>query len=307
MSVDDSDILRAEVDRRTFVTTTVATGALVAAGAFTAALLNRGTLSPSVPLPGDGLLARSTPSVPSEDPTHELWEGVPALRVDLYPQAMTPPMLTHSTIPWLGVRALHDTETIAFHISWQDNEVDDIEAMARFRDAVAVQLPVVTGSNPPITMGGPGQGVHIIQWKASWQADIDHGRRTVRHAFPHGFNDVYPELLMSAEEAQVFYPGLHVANPIAVGGKDQPVEEAYAEGFGSLVTSPRQQAVGRGIRLAEGWAVVIGIPLAGDATHADLSVGDVTQVAFAAWNGADRNRGSRKHWGNWVELRLEGG
>jgi hypothetical protein len=53
--------------------------------------------------------------------------------------------------------------------------------------------------------------------------------------------------------------------------------------------------------------VTIARPLQEGAGRNNLEVGKKTYVAFAVWDGADRQTGSRKMRSGWVPLFLEGG
>lgn len=170
---------------------------------------------------------------------------------------------------------------------------------------MAIQLPVLADATTAFTMGGPGSPAHILHWKASWQADIDLGQRTVRDAFPNGFNDWIPEQLMDPEAARVFYPGLAAGNPMSATDKASPVEELIAEGFGTLTHQATQRAAGRGVFADGTWRVAMQMPMTGGETTATLTPGAVTQVGFAVWNGEKQNRGARKHYAPWVPLTIE--
>jgi len=240
--------------------------------------------------------------VPGGDPEAGEWDVKP-FDVAVTPQNITTPMLAEASVDAVRVRSLHNGTDIAFLLEWADSERDDLEAVGRFRDAVAVQLPIDPAAS--FTMGGAGTPVHILHWKASWQADVDLGQRTVRDAFPNGFNDWIPEELMDPAAARVFYPGLAAGNPMSAVGKASPVEELVAEGFGTLTHQAEQRATGRGVFADGRWRVALQVPMAGGGTTATLVPGTVSQAAFAVWNGAGQNRGARKHYAAWVPFTIE--
>jgi hypothetical protein len=240
-----------------------------------------------------------------DDPADAAWISRSPATVTLLPQNMTTPMLAEQTIQEIQLRVLHNASEIAFHLEWEDDDLNDLDAMGQFRDSVAVQLPVNGDRNTPITMGGPGMPFHILHWKASWQRQQEHGPRQVRDAFPHAVNEVTPEDVLGEEAARVVYPALYVGNPAAARDRGSAVEELVAEGFGTVTTHERQRAAGRGV-LADGrWRVVIQMPMTGDDRQPTLRRGATTQVALAAWDGGHGNRGARKHWSNWVAMDVE--
>jgi hypothetical protein len=279
----------------------------MAAGTITAGAIGIGVWAATRDRLADRLVSHRRPDpLPVEDPGAEAWSEVAPFEVRLQPQRITPPTLAEPSIASVLVRSLHDGSWIAFHLEWGDETKDELETMARFRDAVAVQLPAAPGAPPSVTMGAPDSPVHILHWKASWQADVDTGRKSVKDAFPNAFNDVVPEGLMGDEAARVFYPGIQVGNPLSQLERGTPVEELVAEGFGSLTTQEEQRAVGRGIFADGRWRVVIAVPMQGGEAQATLEPGGRTSVAFAVWNGGAGNRGARKHWGDWTPIEIEG-
>ena len=252
----------------------------------------------------DQLVSRFTEgSPPSADPDDERWGEIPVFEVPLTPQQMATPMLSSLDVPSLGVRSLNNGAEIAFLLEWDDPDLSDIDAMARFHDAVAVELPTTT-ELPAASMGQAGSPVHIVQWRASWQADIDRGRQTVEDAFPNMYPGVRPETLMLPEDAAVFYPGVYVGNPQSSRVRHQPVEELTAVGFGSLADMDERRAVGKGVHTGSGWKVALGTAMLGG--QGRFAGSPKTKVAFAAWSGSKDNRGARKQWADWSDLRIEG-
>jgi hypothetical protein len=248
--------------------------------------------------------ARHVPVIP-EDPSDAAWIGIGPVAVALLPQQMVPPMLAEGSIREVRLRALHDGRDIAFHLAWEDDAADDVNAMDRFTDAVAVQLPLVDDGTTPVLMGAAGKPVHILHWKASWDREIRDGPRQVRDAFPYAVNELPPERVLGEEGARVVYPARYVGNLAASRDRASSVEELVAEGFGTLTTHERQRASGRGVLEHGRWRVVIRLPMAGDAGQVTLEPGAVHSFALAAWDGGRSNRGARKHWSDWRQLHVE--
>jgi hypothetical protein len=255
--------------------------------------------------PVDALVAGFRPTVPL-DPLDPAWASRPPVAVPLLPQQMATPMLEVQTVEQVWLRVLHDGNEIAFHLEWEDDDVNDVDAMGLFRDSVAVQLPVDAENGAPITMGGPGRPVHILHWKASWQREVLHGPRRLRDAFPYAVNELTPEDMMGIDQATVYYPARYVGNLHAALERTTPVEELVAEGFGTLTTHDEQRAQGEGLAIDGRWFIVIRLPMTGADRQASIRPGRATQVALAAWDGGHGNRGGRKHWSNWVPMDVEG-
>jgi len=246
--------------------------------------------------------------LPVLDPASSVWTRRSAFNVTMLVQNMATPHASALAVPTLKVRALHNGTQIAFHIEWSDNSKDELSGLARFHDAVAVQLAadVAKEATTGVTMGVVDNPVHILQWKASWQSDIDSGQKTSKDIWPNIYNDVRPEQLMPVDQAKNWYPGWAVGNPLSQRDKKSPVEELVAVGFGTLTTHKEQEAVGKGIHDRNRWRVVISMPMKGNgANKAQVTPGQTRQIAFAVWNGGEGQRGSRKQYALWVPMEVE--
>lgn len=300
-----------KVSRRAVVA--AGAGALLAAAAAGTWLVKRSQGTPAKALKA----ARVKGDLPVTDPDSAMWKQAPKFLVQVTPQRMTSPWLQEATLDHIFVRALFNGQQLGFLLEWGDEKPDPLEAVDTFRDAVAVMLPMFPDPDPaklpPIIMGAAGKPVYILHWKASWQKDIDEGFQGVEKSFANWFNDVYPghpdleRLGMDQEAAKVFYPGLAAGNLLSQRQRTTPVEELVAEQFGTLTPLPEQRAQGRGVFAGGRWKVSIGVPAAG-ADVPTLKPGQTVPVAFAVWDGAHQQRGSRKHHiPDWIPLSLPGG
>jgi hypothetical protein len=234
--------------------------------------------------------------------------------VSLLPQQIVAPQLRTASIDEIVVRALFNGEQLAVQAEWSDAEPDTIESTARFRDSMAVMLPLdpAAGTVPPILMGAPGAPVRILHWKASWQVDRTRGFQDVDSAYPGWFNDVYPghpELAargLTDEVANAYYVARAAGNPLSLRDRASSVEDLVAEGYGTLTTRPQQAARGHGVHSRRGWRVAIELP-AGDADGPRLQPGGRLPIAFAVWDGSVRQVGGRKHYTDWITIDLPAG
>jgi hypothetical protein len=243
-------------------------------------------------------------TLPVDAPGSSAWDQAEAVKVLLKPQQLVAPMLGTLGAGDITVRALHDGTDLGLRVSWGDEEVDDLVGLARFQDALAIQIPAALAAQPPpITMGGVGTPVHLLQWRATWQRDIDEGRAGIETLFPRAVHDVTPDDLLGAR-AVVYYPGRAVGNPMSALKRSSPIEEAVAEGFGSVTTLAKQTARGKGVHEDGEWRVSVGLPMARGASGQPLEPGSRWPVAFALWLGSNGNRGSRKQYADWLELEI---
>jgi DMSO reductase family type II enzyme heme b subunit len=257
---------------------------------------------------GPQLVAVTVPGTnPIVDPDARLWQQAPAVEVTMLPQTIVVPQKPDAAVRQLKVQAIHNTNWLAFRIEWADPTRSDRIVLDNFGDQVAVELPVDPhGPVPSPMMGNPGGRVNIMQWRAAFQHDIDHGPPTVQSLYPNAWADVYPDQVLSAADARAYTGALGVENPIS-RAVASPVLDQMAEGWGTMTVKPEQYAVGWGVWKDGRWAVVIARPLVSDDMAGPrLSLGDRTVAAFAVWEGGNREVGSRKSWSTWVPLVIGG-
>jgi len=243
----------------------------------------------------------------TEDPTDAAWKNVPAFRADLILQDLVEPRLLVPSTASVEVRAMTDGSWIAFRLAWSDSTADDLPGSARFSDACAVQFPAATGPDLPAPqMGEADRAVEIAYWRASWQASVNGRPDEIRSLYPNAHPDHYPFEATSlapgsevAREAELRYaPARALENPME-GPRERAVEDLVADGPGTLRSAAEKRATGSGVRTEIGWAVVIARPA--PAGFADRGRGT---IAFAVWDGARDETGSRKMRTGWVSLVL---
>lgn len=246
---------------------------------------------------------------PMGDPTAAFWGQVPVLKVTTMPQTVVLPHNPQPAIDALQVRAAHNGQWLGFLLEWQDPTLSDRILVSEFGDQVAIELPIsyVAGGKAPLPnpmMGNPGGRVSLIQWRATLQHDLDHGEPQVRDLFPYAWDDIYPDQVLRPTDAQPYTGALGLGNPIS-RPHPSPVLDQMAEGWGSTTVKPQQHADGRGLWQNGVWRVAITHPLGTESENDPrLGPGVETVVAFAVWDGGNREVGSRKAWAMWVPLRL---
>ncbi len=242
------------------------------------------------------------------DPGDTIWKKAPVYTAALLQQDMVEPRLLEQSTGKVEVQAITDGKGIVFRLQWIDASKDDLPGVGRFSDACAVQLPAqVQGDMPAPQMGESGKGVEITYWRAFWQSAVDGREDTIKALYPGAAVDHYPfeaAPLEKGSEAQReaekrYAPARALENPMA-GPRKSPVQDLVAEGPGTIRPAPETRSSGRGVRTADGWAVVLQRPL-----PAGLGLGGRSQVAFAVWEGGHLEAGSRKMRSVWVPLALE--
>jgi Ethylbenzene dehydrogenase len=287
--------------RKDLLVTAGVGGATVATigGTLTALALTQTSAQGVLVIRSAGRAARS-----AAHPDDAAWRGVPEIRVPLLPQQLIPPSLDAAGVASLAVRAMHDDTTLAFRLAWDDPSLDDLDGVRKYHDAVAVMLPTAPGAAPAITMGAAGIPVHILQWRATWQRDLD-GKTGVDQIYPRVVHDVMPDDVLSPEVAADYWVGRKAGNPLSQTRRTTPIEQVVAEGFGTTTHLPRTDAAGAGVHDGSGWKVAITVPRERPDAGEALAGGREWHVAFAVWLGDRENRGGRKHYADWVPLRIE--
>ncbi|MCS7007641.1 MAG: ethylbenzene dehydrogenase-related protein [Thermoleophilia bacterium] len=256
---------------------------------------------------GEPIVARYVEGeLPAEDPRSPTWREARRARVPLAPQQLVQPYLERGGVSELDVRALASGSEVALLLEWEDEAVDDLDGIRRYHDAVAVQLPTRAGRTPPLTMGAPEAPVHILQWRATWQRDLDSGGKTgVDQIYPEVVHDVMPDDVLPPETAQLYWVAREAGNPLSKAVRSTPVEEVAAAGFGTVTHLPNQLARGRGVHADGRWHVALAVPSARAGVGEALAPGTTWPIAFAVWLGSEENRGGRKHVSTWHTLAIE--
>lgn len=219
-----------------------------------------------------------------EEPEDPAWEKIPPMTLPLSGQVFTRPVWPEPTVRALVVRSVHDGKRISFSFEWQDNTKNDKLTPGTFRDGLAVGLPL--GDAPAFfCMGQLDHYINIWHWKADWQSDVDRraarakekGRRGVRRF------EVIPRRASSVEDL--------------IGG-----------GFSTLTSKRDQGRIQGQARWNRGvWQVVMTRELEseGKENEARLEPGRLQAIAFAVWNGENRERNGQKAVAPWFQLTID--
>jgi hypothetical protein len=244
-----------------------------------------------------------------------MWTEAAPVPVPLSAQQVALPQLTGASIQSVNVRALHNGSQLALLLEWADDTQDSqMIRVQDFRDAVAVQFPLVEGP-PFFCMGQAGGDVNIWHWKADWQADIT-ARQDMETIYPDMHVDSYPfadpSLGLLAGPADYtdpnYLPALAAGNLFAIGSRSSPVEDLVAGGFGTMTsqTAEEQNVQGFGSWADGLWQVIFLRELASPESHdVVFSPSRVYPLAFAVWDGSNGERDGRKSTSQWISLQFE--
>lgn len=259
------------------------------------------------PVEATEVIAVSVSNFPST-PGDKTWDAAPEYVAKLIPQDLVEPRLAEPSTPEVRVQALTNGLEIAFRLHWLDPDQNDVERPGSFVDACAVQVPVTLLPNPPAPqMGEAGGKVQIVYWRADWQAWVNGRGDSIKDIYPNAEVTHYPFQATSLpngspeqkEMAQRYAPAAAVGNR-RQGPRQSAVESLIAEGPGTLAPNPAIAVRGRGERTKDGWVVMMVRPL-----PEGLAPKTRTSVAFAVWQGANKEAGARKMRSGWAPLTVQ--
>jgi DMSO reductase family type II enzyme heme b subunit len=257
-------------------------------------------------VPATEVIAVSAVQLPA-GPADAAWDSAPEYIAKLIPQDLVEPRLSQASTPEVRVQAMTNGREVAFRLRWVDPTQNDTETPGQFVDACAVQVPAKLMPNPPAPqMGEAAGGVQIAYWRADWQAWVNGRADTIKSIYPNAEITHYPfqasSLAPGSPEQQEMAKRFAPAD--AVGNRRQSprtssVESLLAEGPGTLAQNPAVAVKGNGVRTKDGWAVMIVRALPDG-----LAPKARTSVAFAVWQGSNKEAGARKMRSGWAPLAL---
>ncbi len=224
------------------------------------------------------------PSYPSD----KAWEALAPIPIPLSGQIITRPVWPEPSSKVISVRSIHNGKDISFLVEWQDATKNERLTPGVFRDGAAVALPL--GDAPAFfCMGQLDHYVNIWHWKADWQSDVD--RRAAR-----------------AKEKKRKRRGIRRFEVIP--RRSSSVEDLIGGGFSTLTTKARQGRIKGQAEWKRGfWRVVMKRPLTRQGKEAEneatIIPGRMQAVAFAVWNGENKERNGQKAVASWLQLLVD--
>lgn len=259
-----------------------------------------------------GLTAKRVGVLPS-GPFDKAWRKTAPQRL-----AMTPLWWRDDALTDLRVQAVHDGKSIAVRLVWNDAQADrNALRIESFKDAVAMEL-YRGPAEPFVGMGARDAAVDV--WM--WDADSSSAPTDIEDVNPRVVVDLYPlaeEASPSAEydrpgtrtssQADITLPALAAGNQIVPVGHGRSAASLEGAGPGSVTFRlPKSQIVRAQGEWRDGrWNVILTRALRAPAGKAGISLGagERVSIAFAVWNGSQRDRDGQKLITIWQDLTLE--
>ncbi|MBF0457097.1 MAG: hypothetical protein HQK99_04295 [Nitrospirae bacterium] len=232
----------------------------------------------------------------------DVWKDVASYKQPLQRQFLLEPKPKDVGVKEVHVQSVNDGRFIAFRLTWKDDTKDDTLKITNFSDAAAIQFPVSSDPLPEYFMGEPKKPVHILYWKAWRTKDQRDGTQSVNTSYPNMTIDMYTfdykvtgtGTDKTQAQKDMFIPGRAALNPIDSAHKEI-IEEASAEGPGTLKTKPVENTVGDAQWQNGTWTLVMRRPMTvADKESVQFKAGERKPIAFAVWEGHHMEGGGRK-------------
>jgi hypothetical protein len=245
--------------------------------------------------PEDATIAAKRVSELLTKPLDAAWEQFDNVRVPLNPLWPEP-----YPISAVAITAIHDGERIAILAQWKDAILNSAPIRVQdFQDGLALQFSL-TSATPFLGMGDANNPVNLWYWRAGWQEEVDEARPDVDAKYASMHVDTY--------FATSYRTASDAGNVLAIP-KKSPIEDANARGFGTLRSQPAEdQNVSGAAAWRDGFWNVVFIRDLKSKNPDDVRLDEIKDgipIAFAVWNGEQRDRNGRKVISNWYKLILE--
>jgi len=258
--------------------------------------LARARQEPVPPSPPAVIVAlHSGARIDPQDPFANTWETVTPVAIRLMPLWQRP-----SAVPEIVVRALYDDHDLGLLVEWDDASANFAATRPQdFSDAVAVQLPLANQA-PSFTMGERAGAVNVWYWRAN--RELEAASYALAKIYPDQAVEMYP-----FDADPTFQTASAAGNPLAAIKAPTSVTELNAEGFGTLTPQPAddQQIRGHGAWRDGKWHVLMVRSLKTPSRRdRQFAAGMQVPMAFAVWNGAEKDRNGQKAVSVWQQLRI---
>ncbi len=219
----------------------------------------------------------------------EIWGSIHPIDIEMEYQVMVLPW-GKSLISPVTVKAFHNGREIYFYMGWKDDTENRDPGTNRFSDASAIMFPMGDNVQNSSIMLGFMSGANIWQWKAS--QDKEYWLKET------------PE---SGAYSDFYYP--FEENETLAVSKVVPrsaVNDVFAIRVGTLTPKESQNVEGKGLWDNGTWHVVFKRSLKQADPEVDAAFNSAERlIAFAVWNGANGDRGSRKSISHdWTTLKI---
>jgi hypothetical protein len=260
--------------------------------------------------PENGILiaAKTNRSIKPEEFLYgkgSLWEGAVSYSVPISRLWQS----TSVNYQMVNVQALYNSKYIAIKMEWEDQSQDqELYRVQDFQDGAAIQF-TPDGTKGFHGMGSENHPTDIWFWKAEWQMRTNEKTESdIVLAYANRISDsnveTYPQLMNDV----AYLAGRDAGNINSETAKVSPVENVMAIGPQTVTSFPEneQKVMGKGIWDGQKWQVVFVRKLKFDSKQkVNFIKGESIPIAFAIWNGSEKDRNGQKMVSTWYDLELK--
>lgn len=217
----------------------------------------------------------------STDPADSIWASASAVSVELEKQEFVTPAGGSERV--VSIKAINNGLHIAFLLEWEDKNKDTTITQELFSDKIAIQFPLKNQDDTPAFMGDEELPVNIWLWRSD-KAAVAHSRK------------VYGDYRHPGDSAFIK----------DVSRNTGLIEDLNGFGPGTITSQASQDVTGGGIYNNNLWRVVMLRPMVtADPGDVRFSQGTKNRLAIAVWDGAEKERGSRKSVSGWIDIKID--
>ncbi len=210
---------------------------------------------------------------------------------------------------FVQVRAGYNEKVLAILLEWNDATQDaGTDRIQDFQDAAALQFSL-TDTPVFLGMGQKGGPSNVWFWRSEWQMRAGNGSKTdIKQTYRNRASDADTGSYPAEIQEETRLSGRDAGNPVSQQTVHSPVEDVNATGLGTLTSQPQEQqdVLGKGEWNGKRWRVVFVRDLKnGDPNDVQFKKSGAYPVAFAVWNGSERDRNGQKLVSTWYSFRFE--
>lgn len=209
----------------------------------------------------------------------------------------------------VNVQALFNSKYIAVKLEWEDNTPEqNLYRVQDFQDGAAIQFSI-DGTMGFHGMGSKEHPADIWFWKAEWQMRKDENVRSdLFLAYANRVSDADVETYPQLMNDNAYHAGVDAGNINSIPRISSPVENVTAAGPQTVTPHAEnsQNINGKGVWDGNKWRVVFVRKLKSESGNkVQFKKGTSVPIAFAIWNGSERDRNGQKMVSTWYELELK--
>jgi len=209
----------------------------------------------------------------------------------------------------VNVQAVYNSKYIAIKLEWEDHSQDQgLYRVQDFQDGAAIQFSI-DGTKGFHGMGSEEHPTDIWFWKAEWQFRSNEKTNSdIELAYANRVSDSNVDTYPSLMNDIAYLSGRDAGNINSEASKTSPVENVTAIGPQTVTSLPEnaQKVTGNGVWDGKKWQVVFVRKLKSDSKRkVNIKKGESIPIAFAIWNGSEKDRNGQKMVSTWYELELK--